>query len=224
MQGLPAHAGCPAFAVVGSALRSSARLPRPSLVNALALRTTLPARRTLIPSSSHPICLPGPAPNDSLRTQPAAAPSVTCLLAPDTRRGTAQGEADILRGLFEKYAVPAVDWVLEGVDGEELVRRPKQAVPMTNLNMVTQLCSLLAATITDHPRMSDPQVRQGVGAHKCVFVGGRCVAQGRDGVGWGLARMAWEGKERKGLRRCRSTACHSTACLHAAQSCCAMPL
>ncbi len=24
-----------------------------------------------------------------------------------------QGEVDILRGLFEKYAVPAVDWVLE---------------------------------------------------------------------------------------------------------------
>ena len=48
-------------------------------------------------------------------------------------------EQDILRGLFDKYAVPAVDWVLEGVDGEELVRRPKQSVPMTNLNMITQV-------------------------------------------------------------------------------------
>lgn len=29
-----------------------------------------------------------------------------------------QGEVDILRGLFEKYAVPAVDWVLEVRIGE----------------------------------------------------------------------------------------------------------
>ncbi len=46
----------------------------------------------------------------------------------------------------------------QGIDGEELVRRPKQAVPVTNLNMITQLCNLLAATITDHPRMADPQI------------------------------------------------------------------
>ena len=52
---------------------------------------------------------------------------------------TKAAEQDILRGLFEKYAVPAIDWVLEGVDGEELVRRPKQSVPMTNLNMITQV-------------------------------------------------------------------------------------
>ncbi|GLI59150.1 hypothetical protein VaNZ11_000978 [Volvox africanus] len=73
-----------------------------------------------------------------------------------------QNEVDILRGLFEKYAVPAVDWVLEGIDGEELVRRPKQAVPVTSLNMITQLCNLLNITITDHPRMSDPQILEAI--------------------------------------------------------------
>ncbi len=99
--------------------------------------------------------------------RPARAPSLVLLLSLPALQ---QGEVDILRGLFEKYAVPAVDWVLEGIDGEELVRRPKQAVPVTNLNMITQLCTLLAATITDHPRMSDPQV-------------GRARGEGRAGEG-----------------------------------------
>jgi dynein heavy chain len=30
-------------------------------------------------------------------------------------------EADVLRSMFEKYAVPCIDWVLEGVDGDDLV-------------------------------------------------------------------------------------------------------
>ena len=54
-------------------------------------------------------------------------------------RSGKETETDILRTLFEKYAVPAVAWVVEGIDGEELVRRPKQSVPMTNLNMITQV-------------------------------------------------------------------------------------
>ncbi len=33
-------------------------------------------------------------------------------------------EADMLRNLFEKYAVPAIDWVLEGIDGERGMTRP----------------------------------------------------------------------------------------------------
>ena len=44
-----------------------------------------------------------------------------------------------LHSLFEKYADPGVEWVLEGVDGESLVKRPKQSVPRTNLNMITQV-------------------------------------------------------------------------------------
>ncbi|PNH08033.1 Dynein-1-alpha heavy chain, flagellar inner arm I1 complex [Tetrabaena socialis] len=88
-----------------------------------------------------------------------------------------QGEVDILRGLFEKYAVPAVDWILEGIDGEELVRRPKQAVPVTSLNMVTQLCNLLHATINDHPRMSDPQILEALFIFCTVWSLGAALVQ-----------------------------------------------
>ncbi len=35
---------------------------------------------------------------------------------------TKQSESDVLRSLFEKYAHPCVDWVLEGIDGDDLVR------------------------------------------------------------------------------------------------------
>jgi len=56
-----------------------------------------------------------------------------------------------LCSLFEKYAEPAVEWVLEGVDGDELVKRPKQSVPRTNLNMITQV-RRANAVYRDHPR------------------------------------------------------------------------
>nr|Q9SMH3.1 RecName: Full=Dynein-1-alpha heavy chain, flagellar inner arm I1 complex; AltName: Full=1-alpha DHC; AltName: Full=Dynein-1, subspecies f [Chlamydomonas reinhardtii]CAB56598.1 1-alpha dynein heavy chain [Chlamydomonas reinhardtii] len=88
-----------------------------------------------------------------------------------------QAEVDILRGLFEKYAVPSVDWILEGIDGEELVRRPKQAVPVTNLNMITQLCNLLNATITDHPRMSDPQILEAIFIFCTIWSLGAAIVQ-----------------------------------------------
>ncbi len=45
---------------------------------------------------------------------------------------TKQTEVDILKSLFDKYASPCVDWVLEGVDGDDLVsatRRGAAAAP-----------------------------------------------------------------------------------------------
>lgn len=69
------------------------------------------------------------------------------------------GEAEALQLLIDKYAVPAIEWVAEGLDGHDLVKRPQQSVPHTNLNMAAQLCKLLDATIIDHPKMQDPQVR-----------------------------------------------------------------
>jgi hypothetical protein len=71
---------------------------------------------------------------------------------------TRPGEAEALRQLFDKYVAPVVDWVCDGVDGVDLVKRPKQSIPHTNLNMVAQLCDLLAATLVDHPKLQDPAV------------------------------------------------------------------
>lgn len=91
-----------------------------------------------------------------------------------------QSEADILRALFDKYAVPCVDWVLEGVDGDDLVRRPKQTIPVTNLNMITQLCTLLDAIVEDHPRMADPQILEAVFIFCVVWSLGACIVQRPD--------------------------------------------
>lgn len=61
--------------------------------------------------------------------------------------GRAPDHAAALAPLFEKYAAPAIAWVTEGADGEEIVKRPAQAVPLTALNLLTQLCGLLDATL-----------------------------------------------------------------------------
>jgi hypothetical protein len=62
---------------------------------------------------------------------------------------TTPGESDALRPLFEKYAAPGIAWVLEGDNGEELVKCPVQSVPLTALNLLTQLCSLLDTTLAE---------------------------------------------------------------------------
>jgi hypothetical protein len=61
----------------------------------------------------------------------------------------APAEAEALRPLFERYAAPAIAWVTEGVDGDEIVKRPLQAVPQTGLNLLAQLCGLLDATLSE---------------------------------------------------------------------------
>ena len=71
---------------------------------------------------------------------------------------TKPGEAEALQELMDKYAVPAIEWVTEGLDGHDLVKKPLQSVPHSGLNMAGQLCRLLDATIIDHPKMQDPQV------------------------------------------------------------------
>ncbi len=76
----------------------------------------------------------------------------------NARAASKPEQAEPLRQLFEKYVIPCVEWVTEGADGMELVKKPKQSVPHTALNMVTQLCSLLDATLVDHPKMQDSQV------------------------------------------------------------------
>lgn len=69
---------------------------------------------------------------------------------------TNQEEQDLLRGLFEKYATPCIAWVIEGVEGDELVKRPQQSIPTTNLNMIRQLTTLLDALANGN--YSDTQV------------------------------------------------------------------
>lgn len=58
-----------------------------------------------------------------------------------------------------KYVAPCVDFVLEGVEDDVITRRLRQAIPVTGLNTVTQLCTLLDAMLTEDKGITDPQVR-----------------------------------------------------------------
>ena len=71
-------------------------------------------------------------------------------------------EREVLRGLFDKYARNCIDFVMEGIDGDDLVRRPRQAIPVSNLNMITQLCSLLEAMLREELKVTDPQVLESI--------------------------------------------------------------
>lgn len=53
----------------------------------------------------------------------------------------------LLLELFDSYVPKCIDFVLEGVLEEEIVERPTQVVPVTNLSMVKQLCALMDAMI-----------------------------------------------------------------------------
>ena len=69
------------------------------------------------------------------------------------------GERAALLQLFNKYAAPAIAFTLgEGDPGQ--ARAPlKQALPATSLNMVQQLCELLAVLLQNSGRVQDPQVQ-----------------------------------------------------------------
>ena len=68
-------------------------------------------------------------------------------------------QREALRSLFDKYIQASVDWVLEGVDGDDLVKKPLQIIPVTSLNMVTQCCNLLDAALSEEDALRDPAVR-----------------------------------------------------------------
>ena len=48
--------------------------------------------------------------------------------------------------------------MLEGVDAGELVQKLKLTIPVTNLNLITQLCHLLETLLLDSGHYTDPNV------------------------------------------------------------------
>lgn len=67
-------------------------------------------------------------------------------------------EADWLREMMEKYVKPCVDYILEGIVENEITSPLQQTIPLTNLNMVTQLCSLIEAILKEDVKMTTKQV------------------------------------------------------------------
>ena len=70
------------------------------------------------------------------------------LLCLRSRRSNAT-EREMLLRLFDKYALPAIAFVLGNAAGAESGARLRQALPATDLNMVQQLCELLALQLRE---------------------------------------------------------------------------
>jgi hypothetical protein len=81
---------------------------------------------------------------------------------------TNQDEQDLVRALFDKYAAPCIAWVLEGAEGDELVKRPQQSIPITNLNMMKQLTTLLDALTNGHYGDSQVPLCSVVDQRQCI--------------------------------------------------------
>lgn len=71
-----------------------------------------------------------------------------------------ESQAEVLRSLFDKYAHPLVDFVLQGYDGKQFSRRCSTTIPMTALNLVSQLCSLLESLLSGFDRVGNHNAPQ----------------------------------------------------------------
>ena len=71
---------------------------------------------------------------------------------------TDSAETGLLKQLFAKYATPAVEYIVEGLDAGELVQKLKLTIPVTNLNLITQLCHLLDTLLLESGHFTDPNV------------------------------------------------------------------
>jgi dynein heavy chain len=58
-----------------------------------------------------------------------------------------QQQADNFIALFEKYVPPSIDLILAGIVDGEMGQKLKQAIPITNIDMVRQLCSVIDASL-----------------------------------------------------------------------------
>lgn len=79
------------------------------------------------------------------------------------RDGSAD-EAESLRDFMEKYVQKCIEFVLEGVTDDTITKPLQQTIPLTNLNMATQLCTLLEVILGDGKQVGTPQV------HSCDCV------------------------------------------------------
>ncbi|KAG0555975.1 hypothetical protein KC19_11G016800 [Ceratodon purpureus] len=74
-------------------------------------------------------------------------------------RGDRLEEQEQLRDHFQKYVPPCIDYVLEGLIMGELTKPLLQTIPITNLNMVRQLCTLLEVILTPELTIRQAPVR-----------------------------------------------------------------
>ena len=62
-----------------------------------------------------------------------------------TIREEQQSQADLFMNLYDKYVQKSIDMILSGLVDGEMGQRLKQVIPITNIDMVKQLCSMIDA-------------------------------------------------------------------------------
>ena len=78
-------------------------------------------------------------------------------------RSKRQNEFNGLAKLYDKYVPLCVDMICEGVVEGRLGQRLKGVIPLTNLNLVTQLTKMLDALLGPD-ELEDPQILE------CIFL------------------------------------------------------
>ncbi|XP_073386148.1 dynein-1-alpha heavy chain, flagellar inner arm I1 complex isoform X3 [Physcomitrium patens] len=85
-------------------------------------------------------------------------------------------ETEQIRELFQKYVPACIDFVLEGLVMGELTKPLMQTIPLTNLNMVRQLCNMLEAILCDKFQVHRPVALEALFIYLCVWsIGGSIV-------------------------------------------------
>ncbi|KAK3269901.1 Dynein heavy chain cytoplasmic, partial [Cymbomonas tetramitiformis] len=93
------------------------------------------------------------------------------------RAVASEQEADVLRSLMDKYVKPTVEFILEGIEDEQIGKKITQTIPYTNLNMCRQLTNMLEALLKEERKISDPQVLEAVYVFCMVWSMGAAVVQ-----------------------------------------------
>jgi dynein heavy chain len=89
-----------------------------------------------------------------------------------------QAGADFLLGLYEKYVPKCVEMILSGIVDGEMGQRLKQVIPIKNIDMVKQLCSLLDAFLV--PEVVDQMDVEHVYIFCCVWsLGGQLIGESK---------------------------------------------
>lgn len=85
-------------------------------------------------------------------------------------------QAETLRNLFERYLAASIDFVLDGVEADGSIgKRCKFALPLTNLNMASQCCTLLGCVIPEDSDMVEPRALEALFIFCLMWSIGSCL-------------------------------------------------
>ena len=88
-----------------------------------------------------------------------------------------EDESAMLRDLMDKYVKPLVDFIQDGIYDNELVVKPRQAVPQTSLNLVTQLCNQIDCALSGQDETTDSQFLEAIFIFAVVWSFGAIIVE-----------------------------------------------